>query len=320
MKGTRGAIRLRFLSAIPVLAAIAIFGGCAASTPDEPLSKELGAGTSMGAVELRTADLESLGRFYVQGVGLEVLEDDDGALVLGIDNVPLIELVETDAPADDITEAGLYHSAFLFPDEATLADALARMATVAPESFQGSADHNVSQAFYFGDPEGNGVELYVDRPSADWEWEDGVVTMGSLPLDPNAFLDEHFVNVADRDDSASGVVMGHVHLRGGDVAKAEEFYADTLGFKVTAQSEGAIFFAAGDYHHHMAVNVWSSEGAGDRPETVGLGHVTILVPHEGELAALEARLKHAEREYTREGAELHTTDPWGTEVIVSVRN
>lgn len=320
MEGTRGAIRLRFLSAIPVLAAIAILGGCAASTPDEPLSKELGAGTSMGGVELRTADLESLGRFYVQGVGLEVLEDDGDALVLGIDNAPLIELVETDAPADDIAEAGLYHSAFLFPDEATLADALARMATVAPESFQGSADHNVSQAFYFGDPEGNGVELYVDRPSADWEWKDGVVTMGSLPLDPNAFLDEHFVNVADRDDSASGVVMGHVHLRGGDVAKAEEFYADTLGFKVTARSEGAVFFAAGDYHHHMAVNVWSSEGAGDRPETAGLGHVTILVSDEGELDALEARLKHAKREYTREGAELHTSDPWGTEVVVSVKS
>lgn len=320
MAVTHGTVRTRLLSAISVLAAIVILGGCSHASSDEPASTELGDGTSMGAVELRTPDLESLGRFYVKGVGLEVLEEDDHTLTLGIDGAPLIELVETDAPADDIAEAGLYHSAFLFPDEETLVDALVRMVAVAPESFQGSSDHNVSQAFYFGDPDGNGVELYVDRPRDDWEWDGGQVTMGSLPLDPNAFLDEHFVDIADREDSASGVVMGHVHLRGGNVADAEEFYAETLGFKVTARSDGAVFFAAGDYHHHMAVNVWSSEGAGERPETAGLGHVTIHVGDEGELDALEARLKHVKRNYTREGAELHTSDPWGTEVIVAVKN
>lgn len=312
-------VRSRLAGAVSVLAAVGLLAGCATGGLGGPAPSELGAGTSMGAVELLTADPEPLLQFYVDGVGLEVLADVEGAVTLGIDGTPLLSLVETDAPADSFNDAGLYHSAFLFPDEKTLADALVRTAAVAPNSFQGSSDHTVSQAFYFGDPDGNGVELYVDRPRDGWEWDDNLVTMGSAALDPNAFIAENF-DPAELGEHADGVVMGHVHLRGGDLADAEQFYADTLGFAVTARSEGAVFFAADGYHHHLAVNVWSSEGAGERPESTGLGHVTIHVSDPSELDALEARLNEAEHNYTREGSELRTSDPWGTQIIVSAKS
>ncbi|MEV7225500.1 VOC family protein [Polymorphospora sp. NPDC051019] len=289
----------------------------AADEGTRPPVSALGAGTRMGPVELRTADLDALRGFYTEGVGLSVVSQDDREVILGVDGSRLLRLVAAEAPADDPGQAGLYHSAFLFPDEAALAEALLRTARVAPTAFQGASDHRVSQAFYFADPEGNGVELYVDRPREQWRWQDGLVVMGSAAIDPNAFVAEHRGRGATGPD-AGAVTMGHVHLRGGDLAQAESFYADTLGFAVTARSDGALFLAADGYHHHLAVNTWSSAGAGTRPDSLGLGSVAVHVAGSGELDALERRLTGAGVAYERGDGSVVVHDPWGTRVTVSV--
>ncbi|MFL4480060.1 VOC family protein [Paeniglutamicibacter sp. ORCA_105] len=306
-----------------ILAALAfVLAACGttAAAEDGPSPSALGTGLRMGPVELVTSDLDGLHRFYTEGVGLTTISSDEDDVVLGTEGTELFRLIAADSPdaaPDDYTQAGLYHSAFLFPDEAELAASVLRTANQAPASFQGSSDHKVSKAFYFADPEGNGVELYVDTPEDTWDWNDGLVTMGSAVLDPNAFITEHLGNRAPA-ARATAVSMGHVHLRGGDLQQAEEFYGDGLGFAVTARSEGAIFLAANGYHHHLAVNTWSSSGAGKRPESLGLRTVSIQVANDAQLDAVAARLTANQIPHELGKRSLTTSDPWGTRITVRI--
>ena len=306
-----------------ILAALAfVLAACGttAAAEDGPSPSALGPGLRMGPVELVTSDLDGLHRFYTEGVGLTTISSDEDDVVLGTEGTELFRLIAADSPdaaPDDYTQAGLYHSAFLFPDEAELAASVLRTANQAPASFQGSSDHKVSKAFYFADPEGNGVELYVDTPEDTWDWNDGLVTMGSAVLDPNAFITEHLGNRAPA-ARATAVSMGHVHLRGGDLQQAEEFYGDGLGFAVTARSEGAIFLAANGYHHHLAVNTWSSSGAGKRPESLGLRTISIQVANDAQLDAVAARLTANQIPHELGKRSLTTSDHWGTRITVRI--
>ena len=308
-----------------ILAALAfVLAACGtnAAAGNGPSPSALGPGLRMGPVELVTADLQGLHRFYTEGVGLSTISSDEDDVVLGIEGTALFRLIATgspDAAQDDFTQAGLYHSAFLFPDATELASSVLRTATLAPDLFQGSSDHKVSHAFYFSDPEGNGVELYADTPENTWEWNDGLVTMGSAALDPNAYIATHLGNRTP-DALAKDVSMGHIHLRGGDLQQAEDFYGDGLGFAVTARSQGAIFLAANGYHHHLAVNTWSSAGAGKRPDTLGLRTVAIHVADDAQLDAIADRLTARQIPHELGQGTLRTQDPWGTGITVRVAN
>ena len=265
----------------------------------------------MGAVELLTDDLAPMRAFYVDAVGLDVLAETSDQLSLGSDGDEVLSITRTvDRAADSPTEAGLYHSAILYPDEQSLARALLSVATVAPTSFSGSADHAVSLAFYFTDPDGNGLEMYTDRPESEWVWKGGLVQMGSAALDPNAFIQEHLGTTS----TESVPTMGHVHLRVGDLEKARAFYADTLGFAVTAESDGALFYAAGGYHHHVATNTWGSAGATDRPDSLGLGSLTVRLGDEDALGAVADRLTDAGATFTQDAGVITVDDPWGNTV------
>lgn len=267
----------------------------------------------MGSVHLVTADLDPMRAYYVDALGLGILEETDTTVSLGHGGTELLTVTEDpEGTKDSPDQAGLYHSAFLYDDEASLAAAVARVAGAAPTSFQGSSDHTVSLAFYFGDPDGNGIEMYVDRPAEEWEWRDGKVTMGSGPLDPNAFISEHLQANEPGDPG-----IGHVHLRVGDLEQARAFYADALGFAVTAEDDGALFFAAGGYHHHVGTNVWTSRGAGVRSNELGLGSLTIQLGSAEERAAVEARLDAAGIDHERVGDDTVTTDPWGNAITLA---
>ena len=151
----------------------------------------LPANLSMGAVTLKVADVEKMLRFYTQGVGLKVLSSSPNGYALG-ESVPVLFLEHApELRQAGEHEAGLFHTAFLFTSESALAYAVAAVASNYPGSFTGSADHLVSKAFYFDDPEGNGVELYFDRPRDQWQWQNGEVKMATLALDPNQFLSTH---------------------------------------------------------------------------------------------------------------------------------
>ena len=276
---------------------------------------------TMGTVMLKVGDMKLMTDYYQRALGLDVVAEQDGGLYLGRRQKPLVHL----APAPGLSvpsrgEAGLFHTALLFGDQTSLAATVASTAQYEPQSFSGSADHLVSEAFYFTDPEGNGVELYWDRPRDAWSWDGKNVVMDSLALPPQRYLEQHLTeeSVTGQREAEAGV--GHVHLQVGDVQSAQDFYVGTLGFEKTAGWHGqALFVSAGGYHHHMAMNVWNSRGAGPRRDTLGLGEVLIEVPAGDDVGTLADRLKTAEVQSHHTGAELRFEDPWRNRIRVAVR-
>ena len=281
--------------------------------------------TGMDAVTLRVGDLENMSTYYSNALALEPIEElaRDGEVhrVLGRGTTPLIKLVATpELPGVDRRQAGLFHTAFLFEDQSSLAATVYRAAQDARSRFTGSSDHLVSEAFYFDDPEGNGIELYVDRAREDWaRGAGGELLMDTIYLDPNAYLQQHLSEQAVENVTALASTIGHVHLQVGDIATARDFYVDTLGFEPTVTGySGALFASAGGYHHHVAMNVWNSRGAGPRAASLGLGDVAITVPGRDDLDALVARLKARGLQFADTGRAVQVSDPWGTQVTLAV--
>ncbi|WP_104178874.1 VOC family protein [Arthrobacter sp. B0490] len=287
----------------------------------------LPADTAMGPLMLKVGDLALMSTYYATALGLEVLDDGEGAVVLGRRGSAVVRLEEAgQLRLPPRGEAGLFHTALLFADRADLAAAVASAARHPRSAYVGSADHLVSEAFYFSDPEGNGIELYFDRPRESWAWtEDGrgnrEVTMDSLPLPPREYIGRHLTEAAVSSAASRSATVGHVHLQVGDVDTARRFYVDVLGFERTAGwHDQALFVSAGGYHHHMAMNVWNSRGAGPRKDTLGLGEVLIRVPSADEVAALADRLASAGIENHHTGAELRFEDPWRNRLRVAVEH
>ncbi|HEY8589949.1 MAG TPA: VOC family protein [Naasia sp.] len=282
----------------------------------------LAADTAMGAVTLAVADLDRMVAYYGEGgVGLELQSLAGGRATLGRAGRPALVLEQRqDLRHAPDSAAGLYHTAFLFPDRSDLAASVYSVASRHPRSFTGSSDHLVSQALYFDDPEHNGVELYWDRPRDEWEWTaDGGVRMGTVYLDPNRFLTENLTEQGATGGPAGDAGVGHVHLKVGDIASAHAFYVGTLGFEVTARfGEQALFVSAGGYHHHLGMNTWHSAGAGTRTPALGLGEVSIAVPSAEDLGALRERLAARDVQVQDDGAEVRLLDPWANLVRVSV--
>lgn len=280
----------------------------------------LAADTSMGPVTLDVADLAGMTAFYRDVITLQVLSEDGPVVTLGRGRTPLVVLRHSPQLRHATPgSAGLFHTAILFPTQTDLAAVLASVAQKAPQRFTGSADHLVSQAFYLDDPEGNGIELYWDRDRTQWSWVHGQVEMATLYLDPNEFLRQHLTPEALEVPDASDAVVGHVHLSVGDTRTAKEFYVDRLGFDTTAEmGNQALFVSAGGYHHHMAMNVWNSRGAGRRFPTLGLGQVDIELPTSDDVGELTERMRHYGVQSADDGRTVTFEDPWANQIKVAV--
>ena len=292
------------------------------STPDTQTTTErsLAAETHMGRLELRVLDMATQLAFYTDGVGLEPLSDEPGAVTLGHNGTPIVRLTEAkDLRPWSRNQAGLFHTAVVYKEQAALAKTLLSMYQKHPETYAGTGDHHVSEAFYFTDPEGNGVELYFDRPRDQWLWQNNRVHMTTEYIDPVAFVNTHLSGLDLGAMAPTEAELGHVHLQVGDVQSARDFYVDALGFDETAAlGNQALFVSAGGYHHHMAMNVWNSRGAGPRPKTLGMGVVDILVPTAEELAKADERLRTAGWKPTFDGRTLGVLDPWNNEIRLAV--
>jgi catechol 2,3-dioxygenase len=281
--------------------------------------EQLAADTAMGAVTLNVADLDAMTAYYRDAVGLQQLSADGPRVVLGRAHRPVVVLEHSpDLTHASPGQAGLFHTAIVFDTQAALAAAVYSVAQRHPGTFTGSSDHLVSQAFYFDDPEGNGVELYWDRDRSAWSWTHGTIEMGTIYLDPNRFLQEHLTEEGLAGAGWGDARVGHIHLSVGDVAPAREFYVRQLGFAETFEYGGqALFVSAGGYHHHMAMNVWNSRGAGRRQQTLGLGRVDILLPGVDDLGELGERLAHYGHATRDTGAALEFDDPWANLIRVT---
>lgn len=275
-------------------------------------TEQLAADTAMGPVTLNVADLDAMTAYYRDAVGLQVLSAEGPQVVLGRGPRAVVILEHSpELRQASPGQAGLFHTAILFDTQAALAAAVYSVAQRHPGTFTGSSDHLVSQAFYFDDPEGNGVELYWDRDRSTWSWAHGSVEMGTVFLDPNRFLQEHLTEEGLAGAGWGDARVGHIHLSVGDVASAREFYVQRLGFAETLDYGGqALFVSAGGYHHHMAMNVWNSRGAGRRQQTLGLGRVDIVVPSADDLGEVGERLRHYGHAARDTGEALEFDDPW----------
>lgn len=271
--------------------------------------------TRVGAVRLQVANLDRSIAFYEQVLGLRVQARDRDHATLGADatGAPLVRLHERAgiAPAPRPGAFGLYHFAVLLPSRADLGRLLVHLARLGVRV--ASADHLVSEALYFGDPDGLGIEVYADRPREAWQSRDRELVMTTEPLD----LADLAAGGGDAPWMAAPpeTTMGHVHLHVGDLGAARRFYHDALGLDVMVWSyPGALFLAAGGYHHHLGVNTWSP-GPAATDAHARLLDWELVVPRATDRAAAAASLAAAPA-VTAEGAAITACDPWGTQLRI----
>lgn len=232
-------------------------------------------------VALRVSDVERSAAFYNAIVGLEVATADaDAAALRAPGGETLLELRRAPKPGHAVKRAtGLFHTAFLYPDRASLGAALRRIAQTRTP-LTGASDHLVSEALYLDDPDGHGIELYRDRPRDEWPQPDPgeKVKMDTLPLPLDPLIDE-------ADGDGAGVIVGHVHLKVGDVQPAIDFWSGDVGMELMARfGPQAAFLASGGYHHHIGANTWHSAGAPpEPPDGPGLDAVVLHADRSEEL-------------------------------------
>jgi catechol 2,3-dioxygenase len=280
----------------------------------------IAADTAPGAVSLTVADLNRSRAFYEGAMGLHAQELEDGALALAAPNAETLVRLYGDptARALDRRATGLFHLAILLPSRVDLGHALIRLSQ-ARWPLDGASDHLVSEALYLSDPDGNGIEIYRDRPRDEWRHDHGRLQMATLPLDLRSIIGELGPDPAPQPTVSPDTVMGHVHLQVADLGDAEAFYHGVLGFDVTVRGyPGALFVSAGGYHHHLGLNTWNSAGAGPAPPgAVGLHSYEVLLPDAAELERVRRRVDAAGLAMEADSSGSATLrDPSGNRVVL----
>jgi catechol 2,3-dioxygenase len=294
--------------------------------PTDP-TPSIAADTAIGQVQLTVSNLDRSLPFYEQLLGLSGAEQPDGSVLLGgaARLPPLLSLVgDSSAPPRDPRQTGLFHFAILVPTRRDLAVALMRLAQGGWQ-LDGASDHLVSEALYLSDPDGNGIEIYRDRERDEWPHDAaGRLQMATLPLDLDGLLaelqDAPFEPSADA-RMAEGTRIGHVHLQVAELDQIERFYSGVLGFDVMVRGyPGALFVAAGGYHHHVGLNTWNSRGgAPPPPGAVGLRGYELKLGSQTALGDVLARIDAAgiATEPAADSATL-VRDPSGNGVLLTV--
>lgn len=278
-----------------------------------PRGYRLPESTHLGRVRLQVADLERSLLFYQKVLGMRVLRRDADSVGLGPygNDREIVHLrqLKSARPVPKRGLLGLYHFAILLPDRASLGRFVAHLAEIG--AYAGMSDHLVSEAVYLTDPDGLGIEVYADRPRDAWRYDERQLTMATNHLDVDDLIraagGERWTGMPP------GTVLGHVHLYVGDIAKAEAFYHDSLGFdKVVWSYPGALFMSAGGYHHHLGTNTWARGAPPSTDADARLLEWEIIVPTRKDAEAAARHVKAADYPVKEERGEWILTDPWGT--------
>lgn len=268
----------------------------------------------MGPVALAVADLERSLSFYEQILGCVVLAHSRSKAVIGSERPLLLLSEQRDAPRRPERSTGLYHVAFLLPSRTDLACTLRHLldSGYPPERME---DHGISEALYLSDPDGNGIELYRDRPRSAWPWRQGKLeatsATASIPLSAESLLAELDGTAYRWRGLPPFTRIGHVHLQVADLAQSAAFYQGVLDLEESITGiDGARFFASGGYHHHIGCNVWASLGASAPPDdALGLRFFTLLLPEHAQVLSLISRLEAADIVATQQGQSYLLRDP-----------
>lgn len=265
-------------------------------------------------VALKVSDLSRSTAFYEEVIGLKVRKKDKRCVYLSADGVnDLLVLRQLENPVDPPPGAtGLFHSALLLPDRADLADFWLHLQNYR-QWLKGASDHSVSEAIYLEDPDGIGIEIYSDREAVQVE------SMGTEGLDVEDLL-QHATN-ASWEGVPERTVMGHVHLKVSDLEESIEFYRDVIGLQLMMQQgESAAFMATGDYHHHVGLNTWESQGGSAPPEeATGIEYVLFSVPDQDSLDSIINAAREVTRVEKSEEGDFIVRDPSGIALRFKVR-
>ncbi|RLL41284.1 VOC family protein [Oceanobacillus piezotolerans] len=273
----------------------------------------------VGQVNLNVTNLERSLAFYRDFMGFKVLEESNRKAVLTADGkTPLITLEQPDnVTSKQGRTTGLYHMAILLPSRADLAAFLKHLIQATNGQMRlGASDHYVSEALYFDDPDGNGIEIARDRHSSEWEWTGDQVSMATVALDGDGLL-------AETDEPWKGMpentLMGHIHLHVADLEKTENFYVNGLGFDVVTRFPGALFTSTNGYHHHIGLNVWNGVGAPKPAEnSVGMNWFTLIFPDEAARAEQMRKLEGIGATVTEYMNDFVVEDPSGNKIVLSI--
>ncbi len=270
-----------------------------------------------GPVGLTVRNLSAMVAYYQQNIGLKLLDRSGNTANMGVEDRCLLTLNENPQASHPGRTTGLYHFAILLPSRAALARQLQHlMETRVP--LQGAADHLVSEALYLADPEGNGIEIYRDRPREQWPHENGRLRMASDPLDFTGLMSERSLRESAWQGLPAGTAMGHVHLRVSDLSAAEAFYRTVLGMDLMLRfGQSASFLSYQGYHHHIGINTWESLGRPAAPAgSPGLSQVIIHVPDVELFSRIQAAAKLENKAAQPPDSNLTLHDPSGNKIVI----
>ena len=258
---------------------------------------------------LNVKDLESQTAFYQQIIGLEILSQTETEAILGLGGKALVHLIQAQESSEVREHYGLYHLAILLPIRKALADVLKHL-TDLQIPLVGGADHGYSEALYLEDLEGNGIELYRDKPVATWDIREDGRIIGVT----EALAAQDIYELGERVEPfilAEGTRMGHIHLSVKDSRKSSQFYQNVLGLEDKFSVPSASWIAAGDYHHHLAVNEWGGKGLAPRKQGLpGLAFYVIEIAHKEELLTIVQRAQEVDAPIKwSTSSQLEITDP-----------
>ena len=268
--------------------------------------------TLLSPVTLAVGDLPQCADFYNRIIGLTVLQKSPRQVVLGFGGQPILNLHQAHLQPSGHRTTGLYHVAILVPSRPALAQKLTHLISTGVR-IAGAADHGVSEALYLADPEGNGIEIYHDRPPELWPIRQGHLDMGTQRLDIDGLLAESPAG-ADSGSLPANTRIGHLHLRVADLRAAEDFYRNILKMNLMQRfGHSATFLSYEGYHHHIGLNTWESLGAPPHSAGApGLVEFRLRPPSK----AIYDSIKIA-AVATISGDELRLRDPSGNCVIVT---
>ncbi|MRG88339.1 VOC family protein [Salinibacillus xinjiangensis] len=265
----------------------------------------------VGEVNINVTDLGQSLEFYQHILGFKVLRQTDSKAVLTADGkTPLLTIEQPeDVLPKQARTTGLFHFAILLPSRSDLSAFLRHIVQTKFRYGLGASDHYVSEAIYLSDPDGNGIEVYRDRPSSEWNWSNGEVEMATVELDAQGLLAE---STDEWKGMPNGTIMGHIHLHVSDLKTTEDFYVNGLGFDIITTYPGALFASTGGYHHHLGLNVWNGTGIPAPPEnSVGLNWYTLIFPDEESRAKVVTQLKQKGMTVNEQQDRYAVKDPSG---------
>jgi catechol 2,3-dioxygenase len=272
----------------------------------------------IGEVHLIVSDLGRSVEFYQQIIGFDILTKESNTVILTADGLtPMLVLEEVDDSVEKpLGTTGLYHFAILLPNRQSLANALVHLAE-SEYPMQGAANHQYSDALYLADPDGNGIEIYVDYPPEKWERDrEGLYVGGSYPIDIEGLVKEATPSWSGLPEDTR---IGHMHLQVAELEMTEKFYVDGLGFTITSEDNGSLFISKDNYHHHIALNTWSGIGLPAPPgNSRGLKKFTVFFTQQ-EIEEAKLQLQRLDIPFEDNNGTLFAVDPSGNALEILMR-